>query len=82
MIGWMRGVHDGARPDSREGGAIGKNLSYVTWVQSMARTLRRATLRNWLSNLPAYANLACVAGLEPAPPAAVYHLRGSESDLP
>jgi hypothetical protein len=31
---------------------------------------------------PTCANLACVAGLEPATPAAVYHLRGSDSDLP
>jgi len=40
------------------------------------------TLHNWLfCNLPACANLACVAGLDPATPAAVYHLRGSDSHL-
>src|SRR5271156_5013696 len=29
----MHGGHDGARPGSRECGAIGKNLSYLTWCQ-------------------------------------------------
>jgi hypothetical protein len=77
----MRGGHDGARPDIRGDGAIGKSLPYLTWVQSMARTLRRTTLRNWLCNLPACANLVRVAGLESVTPAAVYHLRGSDSDL-
>src|ERR1700728_4098524 len=77
----MRGGHDGARPDIRGDGAIGKSLPYLTWVQSMARALRRTTLRNWLCNLPACANLARVAGLESVTPAAVYHLRGSDSDL-
>src|SRR4051812_28657551 len=78
--GWMHG--DGARPGSRECGAIGKSLSYLTWYQWMARTLRKITLHNWLfATSPACANLPCVAGPDPAIPAAVYHLRGSDSRL-
>src|SRR5277367_5303673 len=71
----MRGGHDGARPDSRECGAIGKSLSYPTWPELSEEPLSTIGCLQ----PPACANLACVAGPDPATPATVYHLRGSDS---
>src|SRR5271155_4064798 len=73
----MRGGHDGARPGSRECGAIGKSLSYLTWPELAEESFSAIGCLQ----PRACANLACVAGPDPAPPAAVYHLRGSDSQL-